>query len=105
MTDPGALHINLKGTLAKPDEEFDGPLNVLIGLQGTAAAANQVEETKRIYDQNNPPDPVRVARPAPAPIGAPISAGRPIVPDASKYVIDVAIKDRIATRRNRRPPG
>ena len=93
--------INLVGTLIDP-EVFDGPLNVLIGLYGTATAANTVEETKRIYDENNPPVPP-AAPPAPVvePLGEPISPGKRIVPDASKYIIDTSSRDRVL----RRPRG
>ncbi|MHC2536972.1 hypothetical protein [Bradyrhizobium diazoefficiens] len=45
------LHTNLgAATLVSPKEVFNGPLNVLIQLQGTAQSAVELSKTKEAYD-------------------------------------------------------
>jgi len=44
------LHTNLAGPLASPREVFNGPLNVLIQLQGTAQSAVELSKTKEAYE-------------------------------------------------------
>lgn len=94
--------INLRG--APPDPAtFDGPLNEFIELHGTALAANQAAANKAEYDTNFPdtPPPGAKGAPRPAPMGEPISCGKPVYPDMSKYVTDRAI-DRVKVRPHHR---
>ncbi|MEY9428145.1 hypothetical protein ABH975_003460 [Bradyrhizobium ottawaense] len=45
------LHTNLGAvTLVSPKQVFNGPLNVLIQLQGTAQGAVELSKTKDAYD-------------------------------------------------------
>ncbi|WLB24944.1 hypothetical protein QIH85_23985 [Bradyrhizobium japonicum] len=44
------LHTSLAGPLGSPRETFNGPLNVLIHLQGTAQGAVEINKTKEAYD-------------------------------------------------------
>ena len=78
------------------------PWNVLREKAGLAAGLNTYVETKTAYDQNFPPPPPAGTRtgpdPATAPIGEPISAGHPIVPDPAKYIVDRTVADRIKRR-------
>jgi len=90
--------INLAGTPPDP-ETFEGPLNVFIGLHGTGLAANQAEENKATYDENFPSTPVPPPEEPPPPLGEPISAGRPINPDMSKYVLDRSVAKRVLKQR------
>jgi len=88
------LHINLRGAPLPKSANFDGPLNVLIELNGTGEAANTVAATRKVYDENYPETPIE---PPPEeeilPLGAPISSGRKIVYEQG--IIDPGIARRI----------
>ncbi|MEY9184712.1 hypothetical protein ABIG06_006260 [Bradyrhizobium sp. USDA 326] len=52
------LRTNLGGAqLASPKQPFDGPLNVLIALQGAAQGAVEASKTKQAYDEIPAPAP------------------------------------------------
>jgi hypothetical protein len=52
------LRTNLTGRLASPREIFNGPLNVLIALQGNAQGAVELSKTKEAYDAIPPAVPL-----------------------------------------------
>jgi hypothetical protein len=90
----GPLHVNLQGAALPKSPNFDGPLNVLIELHGTATAANTVAATQKEYDRNYPHTPVNPEpTPTPLALGEPISTGRRIVYD--KGEVDPEIKRRV----------
>jgi len=86
---------------AKPPEPpvgpWSGPLDVLIELHGSMAARNAVVHTVENYDGPMPEGTPAAARPAP--LGAPIDAGRAIPFDAKRFVIDRDILRRVRRRR------
>lgn len=109
---------NLRGSPPDP-ATYVGPLNVFVELHGTAEAYNRAAQTKSDYDALVPPiipeaqftEPrLNVRQPAipprpplgraepPETDGQPISPGRAVAFDASKYVIDTGIKTRIQGR-------
>jgi hypothetical protein len=109
--------INLNGTPPDP-EAFVGPLNLFIGLHGTAVGHNTAEQTKKDYEALHPPvqrqsQPVtetdkqavldhRLPAPPPPPI-KPVSAGKPIAFDPKKYVVDTGITERVSRHPYQRP--
>jgi hypothetical protein len=94
-------HINL--TAQPPDPvTFDGPLNELIELHGTAQAYINVAHTKDEYLDIVPVPSVPTApTPPPLPTPQPISAGNPVPIDESKYVI---VRNSPPRPRPPRPP-
>lgn len=76
------------------------PWNVLREKAGLAAGLNTYVETKTGFDQNFPPPPLpREPQPEPEPDINRISAGRRIVPDLAKYIIDHSVGDRVRMPR------
>ena len=71
-----------------------GPVNVFNEKIAAADAINRAIAIKTEYDAAHPP-PAPLAAPDMTPIGAPISAGRPITPDPRKFVLDTSVRDRV----------
>jgi hypothetical protein len=112
--DPRPPRINLRGVPPDP-ATFDGPLNVFIGLHGTAVANNTAEQTKQDYDTLHPVAPEAAeSRPVteedhdhpavnePSPTPQPVSPGRPIV-YSGNFIVDPEIQSRVARHRFRPP--
>ena len=74
-----------------------GPVNVFNEKLASADAVNRAVETKATYDTTHPATPF--VPPDRTPIGAPIDPGGPVAFDATKFVIDKAIKDRVTRKR------
>ena len=78
-----------------------GPLNVFNEKIAAAEAVNRAIATKEVYDAAHPLAPATAWMPPNrTPIGEPVSAGRRIDFDATKFVIDSGPRDRVL--RNRR---
>jgi hypothetical protein len=74
-----------------------GPVNVFNEKLASADAVNRAIDTKTAYDAAHPATPW--VPPDRTPIGAPIDPGRPVVFDATKFVIDRAVKGRVTRKR------
>jgi hypothetical protein len=92
-------------TVPPPDpKDYEGPLNVFIELHGTAEANNRATQTRIDYEQLHPEPPADPLPPppVPAPLGAPVSAGRRVsvdLTDTRRFFIDREITTRIRHRR------
>lgn len=73
---------------------MDAPLNVLIQRAALAESYVKSAHIKEEYEAIVPPVAPKAAKPRPAPLGAPISAGRRIEPDMNKYVTDTSERKR-----------
>lgn len=106
-----AQSINLRGVPPDP-ATFEGPLNEFIELHGTAVAYNTAAKTKAEYvapvtaivdsagdDILVPPAHIAARTPTPTPTIGPISAGAPVFPDMTRYVIDRSVGERVRNRR------
>ena len=74
-----------------------GPLNLFNEKIAAAEAVNRAVAVKAEYDTNHPPTPF--VPPDRTPIGTPISPGGPVAFDATKFVIDHSIRDRVMRKR------
>ena len=74
-----------------------GPVNVFNEKLASADAVNRAVAVQTEYETNHPPTPF--VPPDMTPIGEPIDPGGPVAFDATKFVIDYAVKDRVTRKR------
>jgi hypothetical protein len=97
LSTPGGIAGDAGPRLVGGEIDPVGPLNLFNEKIAAAEAVNRAIETKTEYDAAHPATPF--VPPDRTPIGDPIDPGGPVAFDATKFVIDNNIRDRVMRKR------